>query len=104
MQLQNIFEELRGARLCESAYDFSTNYLGKSKSYYSVLKANKAEPSIGTLAVLEAALKEKASDYANDQYEIFTARRNQLLSLSDSVRALRQQNCIDKLKRLKEVC
>ena len=97
MQLQNIFEELHGVRLCKSAYDFSTNYLGKSKSYYSVLKASKAEPSIDSLAILELALREKASEYENDKYEIFTVRRNQLLSLCDRVCALRHQRCADEL-------
>ena len=72
MELQNIFEELHGVHLCESAYDFSTNYLGKSKSYYSVLKANNVNPSIDTLAILEVALKEKAGYYEHGKYEIFT--------------------------------
>jgi hypothetical protein len=98
MQLQKIFEELNGIRLCKSAYDFSTNYLGKSQSYYSVLKANKVKPSIDTLAILEIALKEKASDYENDKYEIFSLRRKQLLSLSNSVGEIRNQHCIAKLK------
>lgn len=103
MELQDIFEELNEVRLCKSAYDFSTNYLGKSKSYYSVLKANKSEPSICTLAVLETALEEQANDYDNDKYEVFAARRNQLLSLSDRVRALRQQHCMDRIKQLKGI-
>ena len=97
MQLQKIFEELHGVRLCNSAYDFSTNYLGRSKSYFSVLKANQAKPSIDTLAILETALREKASDYDSDEYEIFTVRRNQLLSLSASVSTMRNQRCIDAL-------
>ena len=99
MELQKIFEELHGIRLCKSAYDFSKDYLGKSQSYYSVLKANKAKPSIDTLAILETALREKASDYENDKYEIFTLRRKQLLSLSASVSTMRNQRCIDALSK-----
>jgi hypothetical protein len=99
MQLQKIFEELHGIRLCKSAYDFSTDYLGKSKSYFSVLKANKVKPSIDTLAILEIALKEKASDYENDKYDIFTLRRKQLLSLSNTVSAMRNQRCIEALRK-----
>jgi hypothetical protein len=68
-----------------------------------VLKANKTEPSIDTLAILETALEVKANDYQNDKYEILVFRRNQLLSLSDKVRALRHQHCIEKLKQLKEI-
>ena len=99
MELQKIFEELHSNRLCKSAYDFSMNYLGKSKSYYSMLKANKVKPSITTLAILETALKQKASDYNSDRYEIFTLRRKQLLSLSASVNTMRNQRCIDALSR-----
>jgi hypothetical protein len=99
VELQAIFEELHGIRLCKSAYDFSTNYLGKSQSYYSVLKANEVKPSIDTLAILEIALKEKASDYENDKYDIFTLRRKQLLSLSNAVSEIRNQRCIDALSK-----
>ena len=102
MEIQNIFKELREVYLCESAYDFSTNYLGKSKSYYSVLKANNVNPSIGTLATLETALKEKAKACENQKYKIFAVRRDQLLTLSERVSTLRQKQCINKLKQLKE--
>ena len=99
MELQKIFEELHGVHLCKSAYDFSTKFLGKSKSYYSVLKANKVKPSIDALAVLETALKAKAHDYVGDKYEIFTIRRRQLLSLSVSVGEMRNQRCIEALSK-----
>ena len=99
MELQKIFKELTDIRLCKNAYDFSKNYLGKSQSYYSVLTANRAQPSIGTLAILEVALKEKASDYENDSYEIFRLRRKQLLSLSSSVSTMLGQRCIDVLNK-----
>ena len=98
MELQKIFEELRNVHVCKSAYEFSTSYLGRSKSYYSVLKVKEIEPSIEALSMLEIALKDKALSYANDKYEIFTVRRKQLLSLSEKVNVLRQQQCIDKLK------
>ena len=98
MELQKIFDELHDVHVCNSAYEFSTRFLGKSKSYYSVLKAKELEPSIDALSILEIALKDKALSYANDKYEIFAVRRKQLLSLSDKVNALRQQQCIDKLK------
>ena len=99
MQLQKIFEELHNSRLCRNAYEFSTNYLSRSKSYYSVLKAKNVSPSIDTLAILETALKEKANDYKNDKYEIFTIRRRQLLSLSVSVGEMRNQRCIEALSK-----
>lgn len=97
MELQNIFEELHNVHVCKSGYEFSTHYLGKSKSYYSVLKALEAEPSIDALSILETALKEKASEYTNDKYEIFRIRREQLLSLSDKVGAMREHRCIETL-------
>jgi len=93
MKLQNIFEELNRSYLCDNAYEFSTDYLGKCKSYYSVLKANKLNPSISTLAVLEVALMNKAGEYMNDEYDICKRRRKHLLKLSDSVKVMRQQQC-----------
>ena len=67
MELENIFDELHSVHICNSAYEFSTCYLGKSKSYYSVLKTKEIEPSIETLSMLEIALKNKASEYTNDK-------------------------------------
>jgi hypothetical protein len=98
MRLQNIFEELETGYLCNNAYEFSAEFLGKSKGYYSVLKSRNLSPSISTLAVLEMALLNKANEFSNDEFPIFTVRRNKLLSLVDSVKEMRQQRCIAKLK------
>ncbi|WP_167367348.1 DUF6626 family protein [Solemya elarraichensis gill symbiont] len=49
MLIDNVYEKLRENDLCSSAYEFSTNYLGKSRSYYSVLKARQLEPSISAI-------------------------------------------------------
>jgi hypothetical protein len=98
MKIQNIFEELNKGYLCDNAYEFSTAYLGKCKSYYSVLKANKLNPSISTLAVLEMALIRKADEYLDDEYNICKRRRKHLLKLSNSVKLMRQQQCDARLK------
>lgn len=100
MELQAVYEELHNTHMCKSAYDFSTDYLGKSKSYYSVLKASKAVPSIEALSMLENALSEKAIHYDNRKYEAYNIKRKQLSSLSNTVGAMRNERCVAKLKAI----
>jgi hypothetical protein len=97
MRLQNIFEELEKGYLCNNAYEFSAKFLGKSKGYYSVLKSRNLSPSISTLAVLEMALLNKANEFSNDEFPIFTVRRNKLLSLVNSVKEMRLERCDQQL-------
>ncbi len=100
MQIENIYKELKNCQLCESGYDFSENYLGKSKSYFSVLKARKELPSIEALVLLEVSLKEKARMFDDDGYEIYKIRRKQLLSMSEEVGRIRADRCKRRLSGL----
>ena len=97
MKLQKILEELQSGYLCDNAYEFSTAYLGKCKSYYSVIKSTGTSPSITTLSVLEAALLKKADEFKNSKFEVFTVRRNKLLGLRDKVKEMRHELSLDKL-------
>ena len=54
-----IYQEMKEAHLVASAYQFSEKYLGRSRNYYSVLKARKMEPSIGAILALEYALQKQ---------------------------------------------
>ena len=98
MIIEKVFKQLQLNRICNSGYDFSTKYLGKSKSYFSVLKTRNNEPTIDTLMMLELTLKKKASFYVNNKYPIFAIRRNQLLTLSNEVSDVRKKRLNDKLK------
>ena len=97
MKIHNIFEEMMESYLCESAYEFSERYLGKSKGYYSVIKSNNLNPSISALAVLEESLIHRADEYENDSYEVFKTKRNHLLQLSNKVKDMRKQICYEKV-------
>ena len=50
--LATAYHNLKECELTTSQYDFSENWCGKGKSYYSWVKATSAEPSISTLTVL----------------------------------------------------
>ena len=98
MKIKEIYEQLHEANLCDSAYDFSENYLGKAKSYYSVLKARNAEPSTDALVMLELSLKDKALVFESDTYEFYSRLRTGLLLLSNEVRDYRDRRCIERLR------
>ena len=101
MVLEDVYKKLHKERLCDSAYDFSKNYLGKARSYYSVLKARNAEPSTEALVMLELSLKDRASMFESDRYEFYSRLRNGLLSLSKEVRDYRNKQCMDRLREKK---
>ena len=50
---------MKEAHLVASAYQFSEKYLGRSRNYYSVLKARNMEPSIGAILTLEYELQKQ---------------------------------------------
>ena len=56
MFLKEILTELKARKKCTSGYQFGPTYLGKSKPYYSVLKARNEEPSLDAIVVLEHKL------------------------------------------------
>ena len=103
MEIQQIFEELHKVRICKSGYEFSTKFLGKSKSYYSVIKAKNELASISALAMLEASLQQYADLYNNDKFETFGIRRKQLLELSKKATELRSKQCALKLSQIKVI-
>ena len=85
MLIDTIYEKLHEQRLCKNAYDFSVRFLGKSKSYYSVLKTRNDIPSIETIATLEIALKNISSAYNNSKVPFFSKTHDTLLELSNDV-------------------
>jgi len=98
MLLEEVYERLKSENLCVSGYDFSQNFLGKTKSYYSVLKARNAQPSVDALVMLEISLKEKAKIYENGSYEFYGRLRNSLESLSSEVRQYRYRVCYKRVR------
>jgi hypothetical protein len=81
MGLYDIYETLNKIDLCDSAYSFSTDYLGKSKSYYSVLKAKEKEAGIDSILWLETVLREKIRDYSKFDYQRYKEKKDELVKL-----------------------
>jgi hypothetical protein len=59
MELTEIYKTLQQRKLVEDQYDFSTGWLGKSRSYYSVMISLQRKPSIEVLTTLLMRLKAK---------------------------------------------
>lgn len=91
MLIDTVYQKLHEQRLCKNAYDFSTRFLGKSKSYYSVLKTRNDQPTMEAIATLEIALKNISSIYDNNDVPFFSKTRDTLLSLSNDVGRYRIQ-------------
>ncbi len=51
-QTNKIYKILSEMGLTKSQYDFSANWLGQSRSYYSVVKTRRRRPSIKSLMIL----------------------------------------------------
>jgi hypothetical protein len=81
MGLYDIYETLNKIDMCDNAYDFSTDYLGKSKSYYSVMKAKEKEASIDSILWLESVLREKIRDYSKFDYQRYKEKKCELINL-----------------------
>ena len=85
-----VYEQLRNDSVCESAYQFSREFLGKSSSYYSVLKSRKKQATTDVLFTLEYALENKAKAYSSNNYPFFIRTRNHLLQMKEEVRRYRE--------------
>ena len=89
--IEDIFDQLQKNQLCRSGYDFSRRFLGKSQSYFSVLRATAKEPGIGTWIKLEDILKEKAEIYCYGEYPSLIEKKQALDELSKQVALYRKQ-------------
>ena len=91
-----VYEQLRNDSVCASACEFSRDFLGRSASYYSVLKARKQQPTTDVLFILEYALKNRAELYSSNRYPYFIRTRNHLLQLQTDVREYRENRIMNK--------
>jgi hypothetical protein len=65
--MEEIYETLKHYKLTANQYDFSRNYLGQCKSYYSVCKAQQKIPSKATLIKLAMNLEEQVGQIQNNR-------------------------------------
>ena len=97
-----VYEQLRNDSVCESAYQFSREFLGRSPSYYSVLKARKKQATTDVLFTLEYALENKAKAYSSNNYPFFIRTRNHLLQMKQAVREYRESKIMTDFINFKE--
>ena len=88
--IESIYNKLHDQNICDSAYDFSVRFLGKSRSYYSVLKTRNVQPSMEVIATLEIALKNTSSLFS-DRHPVLTKTRITLQDLAVDVGQYREQ-------------
>ena len=91
MIVDYIFKRLKDDGVCDSAYEYSRSFLGRSASYYSVLKAQNREPTSDVLLLLEAALMSRTELYMNNNYPHVVRIRKHLLEMHKIVKDYREQ-------------
>ena len=90
-ELDNVFKELKAIKLCKSQYAFSRDFLGRSPSYMSHLKATKKKPSVKSLMALHLKLYELAT-HCKEPTDINSYKtKDSLITLSNKV--LREIKC-----------
>ena len=85
MLIEQVYKKLQEENLCDNAYDFSVRYLGKSKSYYSMIKVRNEMPSITAISTLEAALKNAEFLYSNSSHPVIVKSRQSLQNIRAEV-------------------
>lgn len=92
-ELDSVFKELKAVKLCKSQYAFSRDFLRKSPSYLSHLKATNKKPSVCVLMTLHLALYERATQHQEPKdYDSYNAKQS-LINLSNGVLARIKERC-----------
>ena len=86
MELEQIYEQLVEQGLCKSGLQFSTEYLGRYKSYYSVIKATKAKPSINVLVNLDFSLQRRLDNIKSVNSSRNTDQQNILIKAQTTIK------------------
>lgn len=98
MELQEVYNELKQLNLCKSAYDFSVEYLGKDRSYYSVLKATNTPPSIEALVMLDFALTQNVRELGNSDHPVIQRTYIACDRMSSEIKQAINDKCKSSLK------
>lgn len=90
IDIEEIYLTLRMHHLCSSGYDFSVRFLGKSKSYYSVLQVRGAQPSVEAISTMEKEINKLVRYISYSQIKSVKAMNTTLLNLSEQLSHYRQ--------------
>jgi len=93
MKLENIFQQLVKQGLCSSGLQFSEQYLGKYKSYYSVIKATKTQSSTKVLINLDFSLQRKIAQLKEESDPDLCSQINVLFDIQKQVHKAIKLRC-----------
>jgi hypothetical protein len=93
MKLQEVYNELKQLNLCKSAYDFSVEYLGRDRSYYSVLKSTNTPPSIEALVMLDFALTQNVKELGNSDHPVIERTHTAVERMSSEIKQAINDKC-----------
>jgi len=100
MEIIEIYNALRRRNLVADQYDFSENWLGRCRSYFSAIQSLKRPPSVKVLMVLKLHLESTRNTFKEGTaFGIYSKPNKQTLTFLDaSISTLKhelQRNCID---------
>lgn len=98
MQLQEIYEELKRVNLCKTGYAFSRDYMCKDRSYYSVLKAKRREPSVEAWVILGISLQRLEKNCSSSHREQLQSNAQKLRTLQEVVSLVIANKCESKIR------
>ena len=94
MELQNLYQQLHSNNLCDSGLQFSQEYLGKYKSYYSVIKATNAQANTNTLVHLDFALQRKLDCLQEESKSLTQSQVFTVLDIKQKIKKEIEKRCL----------
>jgi len=100
MIIDDIYNELKNDDIVKNAFEFSTKFLNKNKSYYSVIKTRQQLPNLETMLYLDEMLNETADFYSKYNYPHFKRKNKRINELIHQLHQhTKFQNFLNKLKK-----
>ena len=104
MFIVEIYNTVRDLSLVESQYEFSEEWLGRCRTYYSAIVSAKREPSIAALTTLKLRLNAVLRQTSQKRAEIAYSAEDERMrvALEQAVRALEsviEQRCVVGMSR-----
>ena len=104
MFIVDIYNTVRELNLAETQYEFSEEWLGRCRTYYSAIVSAKREPSIAALTTLKIRLDAVLAQTSQEPAEVaYSAEEERMrVALEQAVCALErviEQRCVARVSR-----
>lgn len=93
MKITDVYQQLKACHLCKSGYQFSREYLGRTDSYYGVLKLKNTEPSVQVLLTLYYSLHKRIDALSGGNNPVLLHARLHLKMMAVEVERELQAKC-----------